>query len=464
MNLNEEVYRIKEIMGLIVEVRENWTLEKLRELTLQYDDYTKFSEEKTNARNALRRKGLLDDYTSHMKKKKYYTEDEIEAEARKYESIVDFRKNSPNFYNLAKQRNLMPKFREFLVAKNIVWTDEMLKDEALKYSTKNEFNLNSGSAYRIAKERGIFDDITSHMDQLKIWTYDEAKEESLKYQSKTDFKNSPAFYQSVRNGWIDDFFDNSYEYWDKERAHQESLKYKTKNEFRSGSPKAYYAAHNRGWIDDITKHMTPVGSLYERMVYVYEFSDNHAYVGLTLNKDKRNKEHLDLEIPTSPVAKHIIKTGLEPVYKEVSAYITAVEAQNLEQCTMDKYKNEGWVLLNSVKGGGLGFCKRTELTMEIIRDLASKFPTRVAFKRAHKNEYQIAQKYGWLQDVLKDIPVQDRTKWTYDKTKEEASKYKNRSEFKSKNQSAYRSALKNNWLDEFFPTNIKECKINSFGS
>jgi hypothetical protein len=452
MNLNEEVNRIKEIMGLIIsEVRENWTLEKLRDITSKYDDYTKFSQEQRNARNALRRKGLLDDYTSHMKKQKFYTDEEIENEAKKYDTIADFRKYSPNFYSLAKTRKLMPKFREFLQTKVTNWTDEMLRDEALKYDKKMDFNRNSESAYVIAKQRGIFNDITSHMDQIKIWSKDEAWEESLKYNSKTDFKKSPAFYQSQRNGWLDDFFENVNEYWDKEKAHKEALKYKTKVEFKKNSPKAYSAAHNRGWIDDITKHMIPVGNLYERMVYVYEFPDNHVYVGLTLNKEKRHKQHMNLDEVSSPVAKHVIKTNQQPTYKEISVYISAEEAQNLESCTIEKYRSEGWIILNTNKAGGLGFCKRTELTMEIIRDLASKFPTRVAFKKAHKNEYQIAQKYGWLQDVLKDIPIQDRTVWTYEKSKEEASKYNTRSEFRFGNQSAYRSSIKNKWLDEFFP-------------
>jgi hypothetical protein len=348
-------------------------------------------------------------------------------------------------------RNLIKKI--LIQETRVKWSDELLKREASKYTTKKDFLNNSESAYKTAKRRGIFDEITQHMDRIKIWTYDEAFLESQNYKNKQDFKKSQAYHQSVRNGWLNDFFDNSIIKWTKEMAHQEALKYETKVEFKNGSPKAYSAAHTHGWIDDITKHMTPVGNLYERMVYVYEFPDNYVYVGLTSDKKRRHKDHTDINKISSPVAKHIVETGLDPVYKEESVYITAQEAQNLEQCTIDRYRSKGWIILNSNKAGGLGKCKRTELTMEIIRDLASSFPTRVAFKRAHKNEYQIAQKYGWLQDVLKDIPLQDTTKWVYDKTKEEASKYNTRSEFKFGNQSAYNSAIRNEWMDEFFPKN-----------
>ena len=336
------------------------------------------------------------------------------------------------------------------------WTNKMLTEEALKYTKKKDFYTNSASAYVISKQKGIFSNITSHMGQIKKWSYDEAKEESKKYKNKQDFKKSQAYNQSVRNGWLNDFFENSTFRWTKEMAHQEALKYETKIEFKNGSPKAYSAAHTHGWIDDITKHMVPVGNLYERMVYVYEFPDNHVYIGLTLDKKRRHKDHTDISKVSSPVVKHTIETGLDPIYREESVYITAQDAQNLERFTIDRYRSEGWVILNTNKAGGLGKSKRTELTIENIRDLSSTFPTRIAFKRAHKNEYQTAQKYGWLQDVLKDIPLQNTTKWTYEKTKEYSKQFNTRSELKSTNQSAYHSALKNKWLDEFFPTKLRK--------
>ena len=143
------------------------------------------------------------------------------------------------------------------------WSDELLRQEASKYTTKKDFLKNSESAYKTAKRMGIFNDITQHMDRVKIWSYDEAFIESQNYKSKQDFKKSQAYNQSVRNGWLNDFFDNSITRWTKEMVHQEALKYETKVEFKNGSPRAYNAAHGHGWIDDITKHMIPVGNLYE---------------------------------------------------------------------------------------------------------------------------------------------------------------------------------------------------------
>jgi hypothetical protein len=130
------------------------------------------------------------------------------------------------------------------------------------------------------------------------------------------------------------------------------------------------------------------------------------------------KTYFDLENPKSQVARHILETGLIPEYKEVSTFMDANEAANLENCTLEHYRSKGWKILNKQKGGNLGACQRTEWTMEKIRDLAQNYKSRKEFKKDHNSVYAIAQKYGWLNDVFANMPKIDTTKWTYDKTKE----------------------------------------------
>jgi hypothetical protein len=295
------------------------------------------------------------------------------------------------------------------------------------------------------------------MPRIKIWTYDEAKNDAKKYKDLNDYtKNSESFHQARKNGWLNDFKEFlplKKEMWTKEKIHKIALKYTTKKEFCDKEPRACHAAYSNNWMDDIDDHFKKLGSRFSRLIYVYEFPDNHAYVGLTYSELDRKKSHLDIENSRSAVSRHIQKTGLVPTYKTLTEFMTPEEAANVENCTIEKYRSEGWIILNKQKGGGLGACKRTELTMEIIRDMASKFKTRNEFKLAHKNVYQIAQKYGWLEDVFRDIPVQDRTKWTFDKVKELADTVNSRAELKYLNSSAYQSARKNGWLDILFPKN-----------
>ena len=153
---------IREHTNDILEQRENWTIDKLRNITLQYDNLKDFRKDYLNAYHSLRRKGLFDEFTSHMDKPNTYSDEDVEDEARKYETIKDFREKSPNMYGIAKKRGLMPKFNKFLKSKITNWTDDMLKKEALKYQTTVDFARESAGAYRTAVYRGIYDQITSH--------------------------------------------------------------------------------------------------------------------------------------------------------------------------------------------------------------------------------------------------------------------------------------------------------------
>ena len=122
---------------------------------------------------------------------------------------------------------------------------------------------------------------------------------------------------------------------------------------------AYNMAKKLGIFDDICSHMKICGSLMLRCVYSYEFSDNHVYVGLTFNMKKRNAKHLSLnEIKLTSVAKHMSETNLTPTLIKLTDYLPVKVAQNLEDFYIKKYKKEGWLLLNKLKGGGLGSTRK----------------------------------------------------------------------------------------------------------
>lgn len=155
--------------GWIDDIRKNyvvkkvdWTVDKLRDITLQYDNLKDFRRDYYNAYHALRRKGLLFDFTSHMVRPNEWSDEYIENEARKYKTIQDFCNASPNLCSYARRRGLMSKFKEFLDSKLTYWTDEMLEKEASKYRSFAEFSTQSPGAYQTAIKRGIYNQITSH--------------------------------------------------------------------------------------------------------------------------------------------------------------------------------------------------------------------------------------------------------------------------------------------------------------
>ncbi len=341
------------------------------------------------------------------------------------------------------------------------WTDESLAELAQKYTTLKDFRENHGGAYKTAQDRGILNDITKHMPRVKIWSYDEAKQEAEKYNTFADFqKNSLAFSQSYKNGWTNDFKKflklrkGEWEKYTKDMVIADVAKSVNKNDFRSKFPLSYKAARERGWYDEVTQPLVSVVDDRTRLIYAYEFPDKSVYVGLTVNEKRRKSGHLNITDVESPVAQHMIDTGLEPVYKLIVKDLTPKEAQESEGCTEEKYKLNGWKVLNRYKTGSLGACRKF-WTKEMAQKESEKYKTRIEFKKGNKNAYQAAQKYGWLKDLTKNMEYVDRTIWDYENSKNLAKKYKTRSEFKRANFAAWNNSRKNGWLDEFYPIKLK---------
>ena len=170
------------------------------------------------------------------------------------------------------------------------------------------------------------------------WTKEKCAEEILKYETIADFrKNSIEVYRIVHYyNWSDLLSGLKYKkhlkgYWSKERCKEEAVKYKTRSELKLNCNSAYLTTHNNGWIDEICSHMVINNGLSKRCIYVYEFSDNYAYIGLTYNLENRNKRHL---VDTrSSVYKHIEKTSILPTIKQLTDYIDATDASILESLT-----------------------------------------------------------------------------------------------------------------------------------
>lgn len=341
-----------------------------------------------------------------------------------------------------------------------IWTYERCKEEALKYNTKRDFREHS-LAYSVSCRNKWIDEICSHMIVLQkpkgYWNdYNICKEEALKYETKSDFnKNCSRCYKiSTYNGWIDDICSHMIEikkpkgYWNNyELCKEQALKYLSKSEFQKKSRTAYKNSLKYGWLNEICSHMEQVGDLYKRLVYVYEFSDKSCYVGLTSNKNRRHRDHMKIE-NNSPVSIHKEKIGTEPVYILLSDYIEATDAQQLEHDTIEKYKNEGWDILNKGKTGkNTGSLGGTTIkwTYDACKEEALKH---TSFKELPSGSYKSIIKNGWKEEISKYANYRLIKKWDYNSCKEEALKYSTKTEFSKKYYTCYSFALNNGFLDE----------------
>jgi len=176
------------------------------------------------------------------------------------------------------------------------------------------------------------------------------------------------------------------------------------------------------------------------------FPDKSVYVGLTLNLGLRERQHLSDE-GYSAVSKHIKETNLKPTFKKISEdYLDASDASNLEKCTIEKYKSEGWKILNRMKGGGLGFaCSRT-YTFEKVKSDASNFEKPIEFKNQMPGSYSAAVRNGWLDEVTSHMKKMLR-KISREDVIKKVSEFEYLSDFERDAASYYHAARRNGWLD-----------------
>jgi len=345
-----------------------------------------------------------------------WTKDEVLKIAREHSKMNDFKNTQPKAYSAARRNGWLDDVRQLMTPAYEEWNDiEKIRQEASKYETLKDFRTNSPKAYAASKYKGILDDLKK---TLKGTTTNEptlspkdVETEALKFSTRKDFRTkSPLAYR-----WAIKYnlFGNTIThlgntlnrkeagYWDYEKLKAEAFKYKSKKEFSEKNSAAVSVAKQKGIWDEITSHMETLGSLYQRAVYAWEFPDNSVYVGLTFNLELRGSQHLDPEGKTQ-VSKHIKQTGLIPIFVLVSDFVDQTEAQNLENCTVEDYRSKGWNILNRVKTGGLGSCRR-KWTYDTLKDEASKYDNVGDFKKNSYSAYVSAQKYGFFNELTKDM-------------------------------------------------------------
>jgi predicted GIY-YIG superfamily endonuclease len=236
--------------------------------------------------------------------------------------------------------------------------------------------------------------------------------------------------------------------WTYEKCKQEALKYNTRKELRQNNTALASKIFREKWYE-LFNHMEHVGNKYNRLIYVYEFPDNHCYVGLTFNINERNRKHLSSE--KSFVFIHRKETGLEPKLVIKTDYINVEEASIMESIIENEYKNNGWTILNKAKTGGIGGGK-IKWTYQKCKEEITKYNNMTDVCVKSKGLYYALKTNGWVEELCSHI---DRSKtrglWNNkEKCYNEAIKYKNISEFRLNCWAGYNYSKINGWLNEFF--------------
>jgi predicted GIY-YIG superfamily endonuclease len=250
----------------------------------------------------------------------------------------------------------------------IKWTYDTCKIESSKYKTIIEFRKNEKWAYHIAVKNGWLYDFFGYdvkkNNKSNYWTKEKCIEVALMCKTKTDFKSQygGAYMKAYRNEWLDDIcshmeqIDKPRNYWSKAKCAEIAKCFNNKTDFRINEAGAYDTSYKNKWLDSICSHMEPIGNLYKRLIYSVEFDDKSIYIGLTCNSKRRKNEHIKGQDSKNTAAfNYKLKTGLNPIFTELTDYLDVKEAIKIEEFYVNYYRKLGYNILNKNKTGGIGW-------------------------------------------------------------------------------------------------------------
>ena len=289
----------------------------------------------------------------------------------------------------------------------------------------------------------------------EIWTFEKCKETALLYNHRNEFKNkhSGAYSKSLKNGWLDEICSHMIRiskpksYWNKEKCLEAAKECIKRSEFAKRYPGAYKKCFQNKWLDEVCNHMIIVGNLKKRIIYLFEFKDKFAYIGLTCDVNRRKKEHL--ENKDGLIYNHINKTGEIPILILLTEYIELEKSIKLEKYYMNFYKNNGFKLLNKYKGGGIGKVSKKIPDYYSCKLESKKYKSRTEFHDKNHILYNFSKSNIWLDEFYGPI-ISRKIKPTYEECLLESKKYKSKSEFSRKSRTIYNFSSKNGWLDIFY--------------
>lgn len=381
----------------------------------------------------------------------YWTKERCRVEALKYKSRSDFRFNCKSAYGAAWAHGWLDDIcshMKFIVKPSGYWTKHRCEAIAKKYGRRSEFRKNEPAAYSAAWKNGWLDDICVHMLRPHQYSMDECRLIALRYHVEREWRiNSTASYiQARKNGWLPELTAHMKKMhrYTKEECQAEASKYVTRKEFIENAPQHYFRACNKHWIKDISQHMKRIGNYEFRKIYVFEFEDHHAYVGLAKDPGEREKEHL--RSPRSYVYKYIKETECRYTFKELSDFLPKDIAAEQEDMWINRYADAGWIMINQKAGGDLGY-DPTKYTKEVCAQIAKKYKYRVDFIRGDKLVYNAASRKGFLDEICAHMQLK-RQMPTKEECERIANQYKTVTEFNKKDKNIYRYIRRKGWFAE----------------
>lgn len=342
------------------------------------------------------------------------------------------------------------------------YSEEYLATVVSKYNTVKELVKRNPRIYKAIKRYGLFDKLCCRLkfDRTPVYSYEKLVLITSKYDDLVLFKKEqPRIYSVIyQRGLYNELCGRmkrgkKARYTDDELA-EITANYDDEREFYTKCKGVYLAVSKRGLIDTLCNHMRRRGSWYKRKIYVFEFVDGCAYVGLSRYPEKRYKQHINGK-GRSVVYKHIQETGFAYKFKILTDWLEKDDAARQEEQYRKRYTEDGWVMLNRVRCGALGSSPVAFPESE-IRKVVSRYDDILDFKKGSPKYYKYLRRHNLLDKYcsqMRIVPIsnEERKAAADAKYAESIASCKRSGELYRKYPNAYKWLQKHHRLYEFFP-------------
>tara|TARA_Y100000389_G_scaffold204814_1_gene259858 strand:+ start:1340 stop:2386 length:1047 start_codon:yes stop_codon:yes gene_type:complete len=249
-----------------------WTKEKCIEEAKKYTTRGEWHKALNGSATSARLNGWFEECVSHMiKVHKTWDKESIFAEAKKHKTKFEWNQASSQSYKSAKKNGWFDECIAHMIEVQKpfgYWNKERCVEDARKYNSVKEWRQYSQKTYQKARVNDWLKECITHLTiTIKprgYWTKERCIEEAKKYKSKKEWreKSSTSYNSAMKNGCREECFahmtmvQRPAGYWTKERCLEAALKYTQKTKWQRGPDVASYsAAYKYGWFAYCTKHM-----------------------------------------------------------------------------------------------------------------------------------------------------------------------------------------------------------------
>ena len=435
-------------------MKKKWTGEAILKEAKKYKSKSEWQYNSKASYNAAYNKGLLANFSKHMKKPdmtRKWTREVVIKNAKQFKYITEWTKKFSGAVDTARTKGWMKEATAHMVRpawKGLrIWTKEKIIEDAKKFKHRVRWKEKSGGAYAAAMRMGVLKIATKHMTRPNTkgvnlgrkspnkWTDELLKNSASKYKSIKEWrvKEESAYATASMRGLLKELTKNmdrgKVESWTKKSALKSAKKYKHIGDWNTKEGSAYHYVLNNGFIDEATKHMTPLGNQYKRCLYsITVKGTKKIYIGLTGNVDRRQRDHFKTKRFVE-LSKKYGKSSI--VFKQLTKYILVKDAINLEIKLEHDFKKKGYDVLNKVRPGGIGGTT-IKWTKKNIINSAKKFSILRDWRIKDPDAYNGATRSNIIKEVSSHMKRIWEMKWTRKTILNNAKKFKTKGEWKQK--------------------------------